>query len=62
MSDLKEKDDPNKPCLKCTLKHSMNAKTFLLEAKQFGFETVVELEELNDIIRELCNYIIQRRG
>ena len=54
-------DDPNKPCLKCTLKHMMNAKTYLMEAIQFGFKTDLTIEELNAIMLSLCNYIMEKK-
>jgi len=48
-------------CLRCTLKHILKSKTFLMEAIQFGFKTDVTVEELNQIILDLANYIIKQK-
>jgi len=55
-------DDLNKPCLKCTLKHLLNAKTFLIEAISFGAKPGVEVEDLSNITLRLCNYILDEKG
>jgi len=58
---VNDTDDANKPCLKCSLKHILNSKTYLMEAIQFGFKTDVTVEELNQIILDLANYIIKQK-
>ena len=58
---MNDTDDANKPCLKCSLKHILNSKTYLMEAIQFGFKTDVTVEELNQIILDLANYIIKQK-
>ena len=58
---MNDTDDANKPCLKCSLIHILNSKTYLMEAIQFGFKTDVTVEELNQIILDLANYIIKQK-
>lgn len=55
-------DNPNKPCLKCTIKHVMNAKTFLMEAISFGAKPGVDVEDLNCMILRLCNYTLEENN
>lgn len=57
----KDDNDPNRPCLKCTLKHLMNAKTYFMEAKTFGFEISLTTEELDSIIIKVCDYILEKK-
>jgi len=57
---VNDTDDANKPCLKCSLKHILNSKTYLMEAIQFGFKTSVTVEELNKIILVLVDCILKQ--
>lgn len=57
----KNDEDPNKPCLKCGLKHMMNAKTYFMEARQFGFKIDLTTAKLDSIILSLCNYILENK-
>lgn len=50
-------EDNNKPCLFCTLKHILNAKTFLMESIQFGAKTKVSVGELNNLVLQITQYI-----
>ena len=48
---------PEKACLKCVLKHLLNAKTFIMESIQFGNNIDVEIEEFREhIIKALNTY------
>jgi len=55
-------NDANKPCLKCTVKHLLNAKTFMMESLQFGADFNVTVEELNQVILKLATYILDKKG
>ena len=54
--------DENKPCLKCTIKHILNSKTYLMEAKQFGSNLTVEIEDINKLIMTLAKYVLDKKG
>jgi len=53
-------DDKDKPCLKCVIKHMLNAKTYLMEATQFGYDSKVSTDEMDSITLGLCNIALKK--
>lgn len=49
-------------CLRCVLKHCLNAKTLYMESVQFGANNCVSTKEFDAIILKLANFILNERG
>jgi len=54
--------DNNKPCLRCVIKHMLNAKTYMMESIQFGAKLSVRTEDLDNIIIRLAKYVLAKKG